>query len=315
MASGSKRVIIAAMLGNMAIAATKFTAAAFTGSSAMLSEGVHSTVDTGNQLLLLHGLRQAGRPACSRFPFGRGKEIYFYSFVVAILIFGLGAGISIYEGILHLRHPEPAHTPWLNYAVLAASLLFEGAAWSMALREFRRTKGERGWFRAVSRSKNPPLFVVLFEDTAAMLGLLAAFAGVLLSQVTGDPRYDGAASIVIGLVLAGTAAWLAWETHGLLLGESAHPEVEEAIRNMTLAKPGIEQINELATLHMGPDYILVTLSVDFADHVRSNGVEQVTSELDRDIKTAFPRVRRVFIEAQSPDAPVSSLAPSSTPDQ
>jgi cation diffusion facilitator family transporter len=222
--------------------------------------------------------------------------------VVAILIFGLGAGISIYEGILHLRHPEPARSPWLNYLVLGASLLFEGAAWSMALREFRRSKGKRGWLRAVSRSKNPPLFVVLFEDTAAMLGLLAAFGGVLLSQITGDPRYDGAASLVIGAILAGTAAWLAKETHGLLLGESAHPEVEEAIRNMALSKPGIEQVHELATLHMGPDYILVTLSVDFTDEIRSNGVEQVTAELDRDIKAAFPRVRRVFIEAQSAPA-------------
>lgn len=299
MASGSKKVIIAALLGNLAIAVTKFIAAAFTGSSAMLSEGVHSTVDTGNQILLLHGMKQAALPPDDRFPFGRGKEIYFYSFVVAILIFGLGSGVSIYEGIIHLQHPEPAINPLLNYIVLGASMLFEGMAWTLALKEFRRSKGERGWFRAVARSKNPSLFVVLFEDSAAMLGLLAAFAGVLLTQLTGDPRFDGAASIVIGCILAATAVWLAYETHGLLLGEGAHPEVVEAIRAMALAKPEIDSINELATLHMGPDYIVVTLSVDFADRENSSSVESIVAALDREIKLAFPRVKRVFVEAEA----------------
>jgi cation diffusion facilitator family transporter len=307
LASGSKKVIIAAMLGNLAIAATKFVAAAFTGSSAMLSEGVHSTVDTGNQILLLHGMRRAALPADERFPFGRGKEIYFYSFVVAILIFGVGAGVSIYEGIVHLRRPELAENPLLNYAVLAISMLFEGVAWTMALREFRRTKGTRGWLRAVSRSKNPSLFVVLFEDSAAMLGLVAAFAGVLLTQITGDPRFDGAASIVIGCILAGTATWLAYETHGLLLGEGAHPEVVAAIRKMVLERPEIEVINELATLHMGPEYVVVTLSVDFADKESSCDVESVVAQLDRQIKAAFPHVKRVFVEAEAKNqlAPVS----------
>lgn len=299
MASGSRKVVIAAMLGNLAIAATKFAAAAFTGSSAMLSEGVHSTVDTGNQLLLLHGMRRAALPPDERFPFGRGKEIYFYSFVVAILIFGLGAGVSIYEGIVHLRHPVQAERPLLNYLVLGASMCFEGSAWWMALREFRRTKGERGWLRAVSRSKNPSLLVVLFEDSAALLGLLAALAGVFLTQLTGDPRFDGAASILIGCILAATASWLAYETHGLLLGEGAQPEVVATIRAMVLARPEIESINELATLHMGPDYVLVTLSVDFADGKSSGDVERAVAALDREIKTAFPMVRRVFVEAES----------------
>ncbi|MEF2145531.1 MAG: cation diffusion facilitator family transporter [Desulfovibrionaceae bacterium] len=299
MSSGSKKVVIAALLGNLAIAITKFIAAALTGSSAMLSEGVHSAVDTGNQILLLHGMRQASRPPDAHFPFGRGKEVYFYSFVVAILIFGAGAGVSFYEGIIHLRNPEPAVNPLLNYVVLGLSMLFEGVAWTMALREFRRSKGERGYFRAVSRSKNPSLFVVLFEDTAAMLGLLAAFGGVLLAQITGDPRFDGAASIAIGCILAATAAWLAYETHGLLIGESAHPEVVETIRNMALARPEIESVNELATLHMGPDYIVVMLSVDFADSEGSCSVEKVVGELDSEIKTVFPRVRRVFIEAEA----------------
>ncbi|MGE4291957.1 MAG: cation diffusion facilitator family transporter [Desulfovibrio sp.] len=306
MASGSKKVIIAAMLGNLAIAATKFVAAFFTGSSAMLSEGVHSTVDTGNQILLLHGMRRAALPADERFPFGRGKEIYFYSFVVAILIFGLGAGVSIYEGISHLRYPTVPENPMLNYGVLLVSLFFEGAAWSMALREFRATKGERGWLRAVSRSKNPSLFVVLFEDSAAMLGLFVAFAGVLLTQLTGDPRFDGAASVLIGCILAGTATWLAYETHGLLLGEGAHPEVVAAIRDMVLARPEIETINELATLHMGPEYIVVTLSVDFADRESSCEVENVVGQLDRAIKNTFPNVKRVFVEAEAKSADASA---------
>jgi cation diffusion facilitator family transporter len=230
MASASKKVIIAALIGNALIAVTKFIAAAITGSSAMLSEGIHSLVDTGNQLLLLYGLRAAKRPADERFPFGHGKEIYFWSFVVAILVFALGAGVSIYGGIEHVRHPVAISNPLINYVVLGLAMLFEGAALFFAFTEFTRAKGKWGYIEAVQRGKDPTLFVVLFEDSAAMLGLVVAFLGVWLTQVTGLMWFDGLASILIGCILAGTAIWLAYETKGLLIGEAANTRVVDGIR-------------------------------------------------------------------------------------
>lgn len=298
-ATDSKTVILAALIGNTLIAISKLAAAAFTGSSAMLSEGIHSVVDTGNQALLLLGLKRAARPADARFPFGHGKEVYFWSFVVAILIFAVGAGVSLYEGLEHLRHPRQATNPMVNYVVLALAFLFEGAAWLLALRAFNRLKGRRGYLEAVRRGKDPSIFVVLFEDSAALLGIVIAFLGVWLSQRTGEPRFDGAASVLIGLLLGGTAIWLAVETHGLLIGESADPKVRDGIRRLAAARPEIEAVNELLTLHMGPDFILVNLSVDFADALPAGTVEAVVAELNRSIKADFPRVRRLFVEAES----------------
>ena len=243
MSASSKKVIIAALIGNSLIAVTKFIAASITGSSAMLSEGIHSLVDTGNQILLLHGIKQSRKPADERFPFGHGKEIYFWSFVVAILIFALGGGISIYEGIQHVRHPVQLSNPIINYIVLGLAMIFEGAAWYFALREFTRAKGKWGYVEAVKRAKDPSIFVVLFEDSAAMLGLIVAFIGVALSQFTGILVFDGIASIIIGLILIGTAIWLAYETKGLLIGESANPRVVNGIRNILKSYNSIEHIN------------------------------------------------------------------------
>jgi cation diffusion facilitator family transporter len=301
--SESKTVIYAALVGNALIAVSKLFAASLTGSSAMLSEGIHSIVDTGNQGLLLLGLKRASRPADDRFPFGHGKEVYFWSFVVAILIFAVGAGISLYEGIEHLRHPTPSGDPTVNYIVLGLAFLFEGAAWFMALRAFRKLKGRWGYLAAVRRSKDPSVFVVLFEDSAALLGILLAFAGVWLSQVTGEPRFDGAASVLIGLLLGGTAVFLAVETHGLLIGEAAEPEVRALIHRLTSARPEVVRVNELLTLHMGPDYILVNLSVDFEDSLPAGTVEKVVSELDAAIRAEQPRVKRIFVEAESTRQP------------
>ena len=299
MASGSKKVIYAALAGNALISATKFVAAFLTGSSAMLSEGIHSIVDTGNQVLLLYGLRRAEKPADERFPFGHGKEVYFWSFIVAILIFAMGAGISIYEGIKHLLDPHPVENPTINYIVLAFAMLFEGAAWFFAWREFRKLKGSHGYIRAVQRGKDPSLFVVLFEDTAAMLGLVVAFLGIFLGQMTGIAYFDGAASIVIGVILGCTAVWLAYETHGLLIGEGANPEDVEKIREIVGRYDSIRHINEVATMHMGPEYILVNLSVDFASEASSDDVESVVRQLDQELKATLPRVKRVFIEAEA----------------
>jgi cation diffusion facilitator family transporter len=299
MASGSKKVIYAALVGNAAIAVTKFIAAAMTGSSAMMSEGVHSLVDTGNQVLLLHGLRRAAKPPDKEFPFGHGKEIYFWSFVVAILIFAVGAGVSLYEGIHQMLHPGPIGNPTASYVVLALAMLFEGGAWYMALKAFNVAKGQRGYFEAVKRGKDPTGFVVLFEDSAAMLGLLVAFIGVMLTQVTGQAWIDGAAAVVIGLILAGTAVWLAYETKSLLIGEAAEPEVESTIRRIVGESPRVSHLNEVLTMHMGPEFILVNLSVEFDDAESTGSIEGSIARMDAEIKRAAPRVKRIFIEAET----------------
>ncbi len=298
MASGSKKIIFAALVGNTLIAITKFVAATITGSSAMLSEAIHSLVDTGNQGLLLYGMKRAKKPAGKDFPFGHGKEIYFWSFIVAILIFALGGGISVYEGIHHLLHPQPTTNPLINYLVLGLAIVFEGTAWFLALREFRRTKGENGYIDAINQTKDPSVLVVLFEDSAAMLGLFVALIGVALTQITGNVYFDGSASILIGFILIGTAIWLARETKGLLIGESAEPQIVQGIREIVQESTVIEDVNEILTMHMGPDFILVTLSADFVDNISADRVEDQVAALDLQIKARFPRVKRVFIEAE-----------------
>ena len=299
MSGSSKKVIYAALAGNALIAITKFVAATITGSSAMLSEGIHSLVDTGNQVLLLYGMKRASRPADKQFPFGHGKEIYFWSFVVAILIFAVGAGVSLYQGIHHIQHPQVIQNPMVNYVVLGLAMIFEGAAWTFALTEFTRAKGKWGYIEAVQRGKDPTMFVVLFEDSAAMLGLVVAFVGVLLTDLTGILYFDGSASIIIGLILGGTAAWLASETKGLLIGESADPEVVKCIRDIADAYPQIQHVNEVLTMHMGPDYILVNLSVEFVDSATTDQIEDIIAALDRKLKGRVPNVKRVFVEAES----------------
>ena len=299
MASSSKKVIYAALIGNALIAVTKFGASAVTGSSAMLAEGIHSLVDTGNQGLLLYGLHKAKKPPDDQFPFGHGKEVYFWSFVVAILIFALGAGISLYEGVVHILHPEPVVNPMVNYIVLGFALVFEGGAWFFAFKEFSRVKGKWSYVQAVQRGKDPTIFMVLFEDSAAVLGLIVAFLGIWLGQVTGIAYLDGMATVIIGCILGGTAIWLAYETKGLLIGESANKEVVVSIRGMAKQLPGVLHVNEVLTMHMGPEFILVNISVDFRDGVTSEEVEQCVATLDRDIKTQHPLVKRVFVEAEA----------------
>lgn len=305
MAHGSKKVLYAALLGNTGIAITKFVAAAMTQSSAMLAEAIHSCVDTGNQVLLLWGLKQAKRPPDAERPLGYGKEVYFWSFVVAILIFAVGAGVSIYEGIVHLTASPRADAHAgstslvVNYVVLVIAMIFEGSAWWIARREFRAAKGDRGYLEAVHVAKDPTMFVVLLEDSAALLGLLAAFVGITLTRWTGSAVFDGAASIVIGLILGGVACWLAWESKSLLIGEAADPEVQKQIRTILSEHAGIKSVNELITLHMGPQSILVNVSVDFADHLTSREVEDAVADFNRNIKKALPEVQRIFIEAET----------------
>lgn len=307
MAGSSRKIIYAALTANALIALTKFAAAFISGSSAMFSEGIHSVVDTGNQILLLYGLHRSDRPADERFPFGYGKEVYFWSFVVAILIFAVGAGISLYEGVHRLLQPAPLEHVLVNYIVLGLAILFEGTGWFMAMREFSRAKGQWGYIEAVQRAKDPSMFVVLFEDSAAILGLIVAFAAIALGQLTAIPSFDGAASIIIGLILGGTATWLAYETKGLLIGESANQRVIDGIRALVGAFPEVERVNEVLTMHMGPNFILANISVEFQDTTTVPVMEAAVMRIDRAIKQAFPRVKRVFIEAESlpPHTPVS----------
>ncbi len=299
MAASSKKAIYAALIGNGLIAISKFVAAVFTGSSAMLSEGIHSVVDTFNQVLLLYGLKRARKPPDEDFPFGHGKEVYFWSFVVAILIFAVGAGVSMYEGVLHIIHPSPVTNPTMNYIVLGMAALFEGGAWFFALREFSRAKGKWGYFEAVKKGKDPSMFVVLFEDSAAMLGIIVAFLGIWLGQITGNPYYDGIASVIIGIILGGTAVWLAYETKGLLIGESANREIVRNIRKVITSTGDVDKVHEILTMHMGPDFILVNVSVDFRNDLSADQLERRVARIDQDLKLRFPQIKRVFIEAEA----------------
>lgn len=298
MAGGSRRVVIAAMLGNAAIAVTKFAASLVTGSSAMFAEAIHSVVDTGNQVLLLFGMHRAARPADPAHPFGHGKEIYFWAFVVAILLFAFGAGISIYEGILKILDPHPLTDAFWNYIVLGLALVFEAAAFTIALREFNRIRGDTPVWEAVRDSKDPALFTVLFEDSAAMLGLATAFVGVLLADRYGLHWADGAASIGIGIILAVAAVLLAVETKGLLIGEAASDELIGDIIGIAGRAAFVDGVNEARTMHFGPADVLVNLSVDARDHLTAGAVETGISELEAEIIRRHPEVTRVFIEIQ-----------------
>ncbi|MDE1461321.1 cation diffusion facilitator family transporter [Spartinivicinus poritis] len=308
MASGSKKVIVAALIGNSLVAITKFIASFITGSSAMFSEAIHSVVDSGNQVLLLYGLKQSKKPASEEYPFGHGKEVYFWSFVVAILIFAVGAGISIYEGIHHILHPTPITNPIINYIVLTLAIIFEGGCWWVAMKEFKKVKGEMGYLEAVHKGKDPSLFVVFFEDSAAILGLLIALLSVILGQVTGNPYFDGIASVLIGIILATTAIWLAYETKSLLIGESARGHIVRGIRHLARGESGVAYINEVVTMQMGPEFILANLSIDFDDDLQATDIERIIVRIDQTIKLTYPNVKRVFIEAKSRVDAIASQA-------
>lgn len=295
----SKKAIIAALIGNGVIAVTKFAASTFTGSAAMLSEAFHSCVDTANQVLLLYGLRRSAAPADANHPYGYGKELYFWTFVVAILVFALGAGVSLYEGIIHLQHPQPVTDTYVNYIVLAVALVFEGNSWWIALREIQRRRTRETIFQKVHRTKDPTLIAVLFEDSAAMLGLAVACAGIVATEVFGSAVFDAWASIAIGMILAVVAAWLAYESKGLLVGEGVEPQTLEDIRRIITADTRVTRLVEALTMHLGPEDVLLTLDVDFADRLSTSEVEQTIVDLEQRIQHHHPEIRRIFIEAKS----------------
>lgn len=294
----SNLFIFAALAANLGIAVAKFIAASISGSSSMLSEAFHSVVDSGNQVLLLYGQHRAKRPPDHQHPFGYGRELYFWSFVVAILIFAIGAGLSIYEGYRHIVEPEGLTNPTLNYIVLAVSAALEGTSWAIAVREFRRGKGDMGWWQAVRHSKDPPNFIVLFEDSAALAGLVVAAIGVWASHYWGDPRIDGFASIGIGLILAGVAALLARESKGLLIGERADEEVIAKVHDLVDGHPAVSSVNHVRTIHTGPAEVFAAISVDFKDDVTMGEAETLIEEIEDKLRGALPSLSSIYIRPE-----------------
>ena len=307
----SPRAVYAAMGANIAIATTKFIAAFFTGSSAMLAEGVHSLVDTGNGALILLGLRRSRRPASPDHPFGHGKELYFWTLIVAILIFAVGGGISFYEGVQHLRNPKPVQDPAWAYGVLGAAFLFEGYSWLVAVREFRRERATKPLLRAIHESKDPTTFTVLFEDSAAMLGLVVAFAGVLATEQLGNPYFDGAASIVIGAILATVAVFLALESKGLLIGEAVDPVVRASVCRILQSDRSVSRVVRMLTMHLAPREVLLTLELEFQRGQSAADAAGAVERIDRAIRAQHPEIRHIFIESQSlapPQLPPAALS-------
>lgn len=299
-------VIYAALVANLGIAVAKFVAAAITGSSSMLTEGVHSLVDSGNQGLLLYGQHRARRLPDALHPFGYGRELYFWAFVVAILIFGLGAGISVYEGWKHILEPEPLHDPTINYVVLAIAIALEGTSWWIALKEFAEGKGDLGWWEAVKESKDPTGFVVLFEDSAALAGLVVAGVGIWAAHAWGDPRIDGAASIAIGVILGVVALFLAREAKGLLIGERADLGMIAEIRATLEAEDAITYVNHVRTVHSAPERVFVAISADFADTLRMGEAESLIERIEQKLKARMPVISSIYIRPEKREDAVDS---------
>jgi cation diffusion facilitator family transporter len=296
--NSSTTVVYAALAGNLAIAATKFVAFVLTGSSAMLTEAIHSSVDTGNQGLLLLGLARARKPPSQTHPFGYGMEVYFWAFVVALLIFALGGAFSIYEGVLKIVRPEPIERAWINFVVIGLAMLFEGGSFLVAWREFKVIRRGTPFFQAIRRSKDPSIFAVLLEDGAALAGLAIAALGVAGTSLFHIPWADGAASVAIGLLLVLVAIFLANETRSLLTGESASPRIVAEVRAMLEADPRIDSVAEVLSMHLGPQEILLGVTLDFRDTLTAVEIEKAGDDFAQAIRTIDPRITRVFVRSE-----------------
>ncbi|HEU0043875.1 cation diffusion facilitator family transporter [Sphingomonas sp.] len=291
-------VLYGALAANLGIAIAKFVAAGITGSSSMLSEGFHSCVDSFNQVLLLYGQHRAKRPPDAVHPFGYGRELYFWAFVVALLIFAIGAGVSVYEGVHHIHNPEPLRDPTINYVVLAVAVVMEGTSWFIARREFDTARGELGWWQAVRQSKDPAGFMVLFEDSAALAGLVIAGVGVWASHRFDRPELDGYASIAIGAVLAIVAVFLAREAKGLLIGEPADATIIAQVHALVDGHPAIASVNHIRTIHTAPDRVFVAISADFHDAVTMGEGEAILKDLEGRLKAAVPVLSSIYIRPE-----------------
>lgn len=294
----SNLVLLSALAANLGIAVAKFIAAGITGSSSMLTEGFHSVVDSVNQLLLLYGQKQGRKPPDEAHPFGYGRELYFWSFVVAILIFAIGAGVSIYEGLVHIEEPEPLSSPLINYIVLGVALAMEGGSWFVAMRAFAAANRAGSWWGAVRRSKDPAAFIVLFEDTAALAGLVIAGVGIWASHAFDDPRIDGVASIIIGVLLGVVAAFLAREAKGLLIGEGADPEIVARVHAIVDGHAAITSVNHVRTIHTAPTSIFVAISADFHDSLTMGEAETLIEGIETALKKAIPELSSIYIRPE-----------------
>jgi cation diffusion facilitator family transporter len=316
--ANAKIAVYGAIAANVTIAVTKFVVAGITGSSAMLSEGIHSAVDTFNGILLLVGLKLSQRPATPEHPFGHGKELYFWSLIVAVLIFGLGGGLSFYEGVQQVRHPTPMQNPMWNYVVLGIAAVFEGSSFVIALRQFLKLAGNTPFWEALHRSKDPTTYTVLAEDSAALIGLVVAALGIALSQRFDKPVLDGVASLVIGLLLAAVAVALIWESRSLLIGEGIRPETARAIRSIALAQPKVRDVGRVLSMYVGPDDVLVTMDLDFEDGTAAADAGAAIAAIERQVRERYPMIKRLFIEAgaappqQRWSRPDSTQAPEQT---
>ncbi len=299
MAGSAKGPIYAAIGANIAIAVSKFIAAGISGSSAMLSEGIHSLVDTGNGFLLLYGIKASKKAPDEEHPLGHGKELYFWSLIVAVLIFAIGGGMSFYEGLEHLKHPEPIGDPTLSYIVLIAAMIFEGFALVLAVKSFNKIRGRTPFWQAIKTSKDPATFAVIFEDSAALLGLVVALLGVYLGHTFQEPLFDGAASIVIGVILSGIAILLAYESKALLIGESAEPEIRASVTKLVMADEAVHKMSPPLTMHFGPENVLLALDVEFKDEMTSDEIEESVRRMEQQIRENHGIVKRIFIEAKA----------------
>jgi cation diffusion facilitator family transporter len=305
--NSSKTAVYGALVGNVLVAATKLGAALWTGSASMMSEAIHSFVDTGNEILLLYGMRRASLRPDVVHPLGYGRELYFWSFIVALLIFALGAGVSIYQGVLHVRQPESISDPHVNYVVLALAFVFEGISWLISLRQFRASKGDLGYYEAFRRSKDPPSFMVLFEDSAALVGILVAAGGTYGASALAMPVLDGIASILIGMVLGAVSVLLARESKSLLIGERADARLGESLLRIAAAEQGVESANGVLTTQLAPDQIVAALSIDFEDALTAGDVEAIVQRIEENARAAHPNVVALFVKPQTDRAFAESM--------
>jgi cation diffusion facilitator family transporter len=299
MSSDSKKAIYAALFGNLAIAITKLIATSITGSSAMLSESIHSIVDTGNEIFLLLGLRLSKKRADIEHPYGHGREVYFWSLIVALAIFALGGGVSVYEGINHILHPHVITDPFWNYVVLAFAFVFEGISWLFGWRAFRASKGKQGIIEAIQNSKDPSTFIVTFEDSGALLGLVIAFLGVFLGHSLNNPYLDGAASVLIGLMLSTMSVFLAYETKGLLIGEGYPRETLQALRKLIAKDPGVEKVNRVLTMFLGPDEVMLTVELQFNRKLSFAEVRKSIARVKQMVRERHPEIKRIYFAAEA----------------
>ena len=297
--ASSKLPIYSALVANLAIAVTKFIAAAITGSSAMISEGIHSVVDTSNEVLLLLGISKSKKLPDDNRPFGYGKELYFWSFIVSILIFGVGGGISFYEGVMHLQHPNPIENPFWNYIVLVVALIFDGSSFIIALKAFNKKRADTPFWKAVKKSKDPTSFVVLFEDAADVLGLVVAFAGIVMGQWLHEPIWDGIASILIGLILTGVSIVLARESRSLLMGETASPVILNEVKEMVMNDPAVLNLRKSMSMYMAPEEMLLVLETVFRDELTTHELNAAINRIKTVINKRFPIIKQIYIEPES----------------